>query len=390
MKILFLTRQFPPRLGGVATASFRLSKSLQSRGHEIIVLACNKKDHTPAYLSEIHKRIYKGIVVYDIAEKLLQRDGYGLCLQLVYDLLKSFSPCLIHSYYIFPISYFGQLLARNLSIPHISSCRGSDITLHALTKPGVVSHTLQAVQKNTTVSCSFLHWIEIVTGKGNSIFVANSIGDDFTCTSNKDVVYYKKKYALGKDTKVFVSNAVYRWKKGPEYLKTILAALAKSDLADLVFFLIGNFSLGLQKEFEQVFCIPEKGRCRRLIAILQPERQELACILQLADLFLLTSRREGMPNVLLEALAVGTAIAATNVDGVLDIFQGPKELGLLLDRFQLEPSAEKIIAFLKQIDRSQDIRKKWISANYSVNREVESYERIYEKVLQDWQSTGAS
>lgn len=49
---------------------------------------------------------------------------------------------------------------------------------------------------------------------------------------------------------------------------------------------------------------------------LVPDARELICA---ADIFLLTSRHEGMPNVILEAMSVGVACVSTRVNGVMDL-----------------------------------------------------------------------
>jgi glycosyltransferase involved in cell wall biosynthesis len=49
---------------------------------------------------------------------------------------------------------------------------------------------------------------------------------------------------------------------------------------------------------------------------LVPDARELMCA---ADIFLLTSRHEGMPNVILEAMSVGVACVSTKVNGVMDL-----------------------------------------------------------------------
>ena len=57
--------------------------------------------------------------------------------------------------------------------------------------------------------------------------------------------------------------------------------------------------------------------------------EELLALYRNADIFVLTSDREGMPLVLLEAMAMGLPIVATNVDGTRDVV-GQSETGILV------------------------------------------------------------
>jgi glycosyltransferase involved in cell wall biosynthesis len=49
-----------------------------------------------------------------------------------------------------------------------------------------------------------------------------------------------------------------------------------------------------------------------------PDARELMCA---GDIFLLSSNHEGMPNVVLEAMAAGVPCVATRVNGVGDLIQ---------------------------------------------------------------------
>lgn len=72
---------------------------------------------------------------------------------------------------------------------------------------------------------------------------------------------------------------------------------------------------------------PMKSKLQRLIAqhglsayvTLLGFQKDIAGILREADLFLLPSRWEGMPNALLEAMAAGLPVVATDVEGVREI-----------------------------------------------------------------------
>jgi glycosyltransferase involved in cell wall biosynthesis len=73
------------------------------------------------------------------------------------------------------------------------------------------------------------------------------------------------------------------------------------------------------------------------------------------DLFLMTSRYEGFPYVLLEALAAGCAIVTTRVGGVVDcVVDG--ENGLVVDEVDAEPIARAVLDIVDQPDTLQRMR----------------------------------
>jgi glycosyltransferase involved in cell wall biosynthesis len=73
-------------------------------------------------------------------------------------------------------------------------------------------------------------------------------------------------------------------------------------------------------------------RVRFLPAVPQ---SELVKIYNAAEVLVLASSREGMPNVVLEALACGTPVVATAVGGVPEIVRGP-DAGVLVKQRDAE------------------------------------------------------
>jgi glycosyltransferase involved in cell wall biosynthesis len=59
---------------------------------------------------------------------------------------------------------------------------------------------------------------------------------------------------------------------------------------------------------------------------------DLVALYNAADALVLTSRREGLPNVMLESLACGTRVVATAVGGVPEILNSPEAGALVHDR----------------------------------------------------------
>lgn len=103
------------------------------------------------------------------------------------------------------------------------------------------------------------------------------------------------------------------------------------------------------------------------------------------DLFLFSSRSEGMPNVLLEAMSVGLECIATDCDF------GPRELiqngvnGWLVPVGDSAAMAEKIVACLENKDRHEQIcqNARKVQKDYSVGMIVEKYLSYAERILQD-------
>lgn len=106
-------------------------------------------------------------------------------------------------------------------------------------------------------------------------------------------------------------------------------------------------------------------------------RSDVPAILKGADLLVLPSRWEGMPNVLLEAMAASRAVVAHDVEGVRELLRS--EAQIAPDR---DPQifADKVVKIL----RDGRLRASMESANheraareFSIDAMVAAYERLY-------------
>jgi glycosyltransferase involved in cell wall biosynthesis len=85
------------------------------------------------------------------------------------------------------------------------------------------------------------------------------------------------------------------------------------------------------------------GRVRFLGAVPQ---SELVDIYNASDMLVLASSNEGMPNVVLESLACGTPVVATNVGGIPEVVCSP-EAGVVVQ----ERDVESIVTGIRQLLR---------------------------------------
>jgi len=116
----------------------------------------------------------------------------------------------------------------------------------------------------------------------------------------------------------------------------------------------------------------------------QTFRQDVPDVLAAADIFVLPSLWEGLPIGLLEAMAMGKAIIASDVDGTGEVLKH-RENGLLIQTERLVPALTEALV---QLGRDREMQKKFqqraietISGRFNVTRMAREIEAIYNTVL---------
>jgi glycosyltransferase involved in cell wall biosynthesis len=102
-----------------------------------------------------------------------------------------------------------------------------------------------------------------------------------------------------------------------------------------------------------------------------------------ADILVFTSRREGMPNVIPEAMAAGLPVVTTPFIGLPAEFGTPGRQYLLAD-FEPESIAAQVDALLSSQRQRAELggsARKWVEDNLDVERSIDSYADLYEEVV---------
>jgi glycosyltransferase involved in cell wall biosynthesis len=105
-------------------------------------------------------------------------------------------------------------------------------------------------------------------------------------------------------------------------------------------------------------------------------------VLNKIKLLVIPSHSEGLPNILLEAMACGTPVLATPVGGIPDVIK-EGETGFLLKSNNPEHIAERIIELLNKPEILEKVSinaYNYVRENFSFEKTLESWRRIFSEL----------
>ena len=136
----------------------------------------------------------------------------------------------------------------------------------------------------------------------------------------------------------------------------------------------------------------EAGRLRDLIETLGRQdrirllgyRSDTIALYQAMDLYVLSSLREGLPNVVLEAMSMGVPVISTRIAGIPRLIHDGQN-GHLVD----PGSVEALTAALKHLqgdpgtrDRLSREGRRTVEAGYSFRTRIRKFRELYDELLQ--------
>jgi glycosyltransferase involved in cell wall biosynthesis len=223
--------------------------------------------------------------------------------------MEYFKPDIIHSHHLWIVTSVAR--RKYPELPMVTSCHGTELRqLHHcphLAKPIVDGcHKLDGV-----LALSQIQKEEVTNSYGIPCSHIHVVGAGYNTA-----IFFPVPKPLPRPVQIVYAGKLNRSKGVP----WLLRALAQIDELPWQLHLVGS---GSGPEKEECLRMAEKLGKRAIIygALSQPE---LAGIMQGAHLFVLPSFFEGLPLVLLEALACGCRLIATSLPGVAEVLGGLK------------------------------------------------------------------
>jgi glycogen(starch) synthase len=337
MKILIINSEFPPIGGGAGNASSNIARQMVTKGHSVIHLTTQFKDFP-------HEEDWHGVKIIRVPAIRKRLDRSSPMEQILYMIggtwgalrvLKSFEPDVVIAFFGIPSGPIAWLLKGIGGVPYVVSMRGGDVPgfrpydfkiFHRLIGPflRVIWRNASALVANSNglrnLALAFDPSAEIqIIPNGVDLKTFTPVERDWTSPRLLSVgrVVFQKGLDLGMWAMAQIPQLEWKWTIAGDggYREELEAQAKHLGIADRVDF------VGWQS------------------------KEQLTALYQQANLFLFPSRHEGMPNAMLEAMASGLPVIASNIAGSEELVVHNKT-GLLFPSEDREALKEDLLRLL--------------------------------------------
>jgi len=345
MRILLVNSEHPPVGGGAGNASANIARELVRMGEEVAILT-SRHGGFPVNTVEDGVRVYRCLSIRKSKHRSNALEQFSFMLGGVTDgilFVKRWEPDVVITFFGVPSGPVGLLAKMLFGIPYIVSLRGGDV-------PGFRPYDFKLI--HTLLS----PLIRLVWRKADGI-VANSQGlrelaKTFTPQQPIHVIpngvdisrFSPRNRDWGNAHILFTGRVVYQ--KGLDLLVKAL-----SFLKDLTW---GMTIVGDGPYIEELqSLVRDLDLHKRVEFVGWVGKNDILQYYQDATLFVFPSRHEGMPNSVLEAMAMGLPVVASDIAGNRELVQH-QETGFLYPYRDIETMA----GALAELVNDQNLRRK--------------------------------
>ena len=309
LRILILNHEFPPIGTGASAGTYAIAKGYAERGHAVVVVTMRHRG-LPARESK------DGIQIYRVPSLRRRSDRCTVPEMLTYILsarrflashLRTHSYDVAHTQFILPAGAVALWAKRAFGLPYIVTSRGSDVLGHnprfRMVYP-MVSRAWRAVLREAeVVTCASRY----LAGR------IHALHGDVRAVTIPNVVDCTRFRPRAKEKRILIAGRLIPLKG----VDDVLDALTRLDLNGWHVDIVGDGSARLQ--LEQLAARRGLARHVTFHGWIDHDSERLAEIYGRASVFVLASHRENMSVALLEAMAAGCRIVASNVGGTPEV-----------------------------------------------------------------------
>ena len=366
MRICLFTPTFLPSVGGAETAGDRIVRGLQSRGHGVQVLC---QDHgEPGELPYPVAR-YKRPPAMHLWPELLGRPIKKLYQRQPFDVMLAF--------YGYPTGYAASRLKHKLGYKLVVSARGMDLypNFHSLKKPRVAS-TIRAGYRGADRIISLSNWLDdrLREVAGSDLppidRVLNGIDLDAFDRSLAEAETSEAPFGLVPGRFLLHLARVGPVKRQEIAVDAINKVAGAFREANVKYVIVGD---GETKQPLEIKC-KEAGIDDVVLFTGRQTGKTKHWLLKHAMGFVTTSREEGMPNAVIEAIVAGLPVLASDIGPhceLLELTQAGRPF-----RFpDSDDLGEELTKFLRDDLSTYRDAAKGCRGMFSVNTMIDGYEK---------------
>ena len=277
-------------------------------------------------------------------------------------------PQLIDAHYLYPDGVAAALLAERTGIPFVMTARGTDVNVLArMSGPGRrIAWAARRCAAIIAVSARLKQGlVELGVDADSVVVLRNGVDPEQFCPIDRALARRELNLPDG-PVIAGVGNLVPE--KGFELAIEALALLPAATLV-----LVGD---GPQRAW-LVAVARRCGVSDRVHMLPVMPQSRLPSLYSAADVLVVTSTREGWPNVVLEALSCGTPVASVDVGAVAEMLTDPS-VGRVVDQRDPERFAAAIAALLQAPPARSVVRRHAAQFDWAsiASAQFELFERV--------------
>lgn len=359
-------------LGGAEKQITKTAIGLQKQGYFNVIVFCLSSATTP-YMNDLLERGIK-CIAYPSDKTLFINKLWWLISEVKQnrcDLVYGF----LHTGNI-----YAGLACTFLKIPYITSIRSANSSFPFLLK-NLSKYFLQnsnAVVVNSNACLRTLR--EEFRILHPRVYLIKNIIEPIT-TNQQERIFHRARWNIDDSSLVIGTIALLKEEKRPDLFISICEEINSLIPATFIWVGDGPEKVNIEK------CIDKLPDLIKDRIHLEGYQNDIGSYLSALDIFLITSKYEGSPNALLEALSANKICIATKAPGIDELFveqQIDKQIGILCNSTNPKEIAVKILNVWqdkKLISSLQINAQEWIQENYLSDSIMESLHDVFSKVL---------
>jgi glycosyltransferase involved in cell wall biosynthesis len=289
--------------------------------------------------------------------------------------IREFNPDIIHTW-LYSANFWGRLAGRSLGLRHLIASDRSIMTPYPLAVR-MVERMLRCTTWTANSQASAQRVRGLLGVRAQRMNVLYNAVDIPSRNVQEDRVEVRRELGLDPEQKLVLM--VGRLTEAKDYPTLFRAAQRVFASDPSVTFLCaghGELEAALRKDLAERNLTDRV----RLLGL----RQDVPRLLSAADVFCLSSRFEGFPNAVAEAMAAGLPAICTRFAGIEEVIQ-ENRTGLLVEVGDDEDMARKVRELLADADARERLgraAREWVRDNLSWERLLRQMDELYRQVLE--------